>query len=166
MALNGEPLNEESLNRINELTEAHFKLNEFSQKIKKLESENQLLKSKHDKSATIVNSPIKKSNNKSQNINKSLGFESLLISSERARKNKPLLSEKEIYKTIKEKNLILDSKNKFYSENKIDTKFDEIKNKQNEYLEDNLDESKKDIFKKLEEADNVISNLKNKQLNF
>ena len=77
-----------------------------------------------------------------------------------------MLSEKEIYKGIKENNLVLDSKNKLYSGNKIDTKFEEVKNKQNEYLEDNLDESKKDIFKKLEEADNVISNLKNKQLNF
>ncbi len=170
MALNGDELDENTLEKINELTNAHYLLKELHQKTNDLEIENQKLRKKLsedflEKRNEKIAPQIRPLNLKPEVA--SAKFESLLISSDRVSKNR---------KNSKEN---LGSKVKMFTEDynfsqsklKDDTKIktdrkhlytlgDEVKNSSSS--EKDLDISKRNVFRQLQEADSFISNLKKK----
>lgn len=170
MALNGEELDEDSVQKINELTNSHFLLEELQQKTYNLEKENQKLKEKlseifEEKKLGKSIGLIKPLNIKQEGSAK---FESFLISSDRASKNRKNSKENlgskvkmftEDYNFSHSK--IKEDASKMKTERKhLYTLGDEIKITGSS--DKDLDESKKNVFRQLQEADSFISNLKKK----
>lgn len=169
MALNGEELDEESLQKINELTNSHFLLEELHQKTYNLEKENQNLKEKL--SETYEEKKIGKNIGQIKPLNiKQEGnakFESFLISSDRVSKNRKN-SKENLGSKVK---MFTEDYNFSHSKLKEDTSKIKTERKHLYTLGDevkisdsdkDLDESKKNVFKQLQEADSFISNLKRK----